>query len=528
MNYTEMESKVREATNDDPWGPTGQQMQELAQATFSYEYFPEVMSMLWRRMLIDNHSNWRRTYKSLVVLNYLVKNGAERAVTSAREHIYDLKGLESYAYVDENGKDCGVNVRIRVKQLIEFIQNDDALRDERKKAKKNRDKYVGVASDGGASSLGGGMKFNSTFSDSIPSRYDDDVEISSSKSSTSDSAVKSETGKRGNINSNGSKVSTKNESLNSANGTGIKFDDNEDPSNATAGLDKPKHRNNHIDPKEDSLVAAKPAAEPLVNLFDDLVLGSSSTIIDKPEIVAATPPISTPTPTPKQADLFESADILATGNEEPVLVNKQPKDDVSDLKAIVKNIDIFSNKKSRPIKTNKSNIPDLTRNNPNPIASSAPKQSSSTKPAVASLATSIIDKPMEAAETTCPTQQVNVESQQPQQEASVKKPSNLEALLSLSESPESILDAINSPISVNPQVEIPSSSLLIADPISCGSCTSKPSKLPDSWSSLVTGTKFNLDFDNLMKPDSKKGNAPSLNQLAKTKPTSNNNNDLFN
>jgi hypothetical protein len=23
MNYTEIEGKVREATNDDPWGPTG-------------------------------------------------------------------------------------------------------------------------------------------------------------------------------------------------------------------------------------------------------------------------------------------------------------------------------------------------------------------------------------------------------------------------------------------------------------------------------------------------------------------------
>ena len=125
MNYTEMESKVREATNDEAWGPTGQMMQELAQATFSYEYFPEVMSMLWRRMLIDNQTNWRRTYKSLVLLNYLVKNGAERVVTSAREHIYDLKTLENYAYVDETGKDCGVNVRLKVKQLIEFIQDDD-------------------------------------------------------------------------------------------------------------------------------------------------------------------------------------------------------------------------------------------------------------------------------------------------------------------------------------------------------------------------------------------------------------------
>lgn len=63
MNYTEIEAKVREATNDEAWGPTGQLMQELAHSTFTYEHFPEVMSMLWKRMLQDNKQHWRRTYK---------------------------------------------------------------------------------------------------------------------------------------------------------------------------------------------------------------------------------------------------------------------------------------------------------------------------------------------------------------------------------------------------------------------------------------------------------------------------------
>lgn len=49
--------------------------------------------------------------------------------------------------VDENGKDQGVNVRQRVKELVEFIQDDERLREERKKAKKNKDKYIGVSSD---------------------------------------------------------------------------------------------------------------------------------------------------------------------------------------------------------------------------------------------------------------------------------------------------------------------------------------------------------------------------------------------
>jgi hypothetical protein len=37
-------------------------MQEVAQATFTYEQFPEVMGMLWKRML-GERKNWRRTYK---------------------------------------------------------------------------------------------------------------------------------------------------------------------------------------------------------------------------------------------------------------------------------------------------------------------------------------------------------------------------------------------------------------------------------------------------------------------------------
>jgi len=63
MNYTEVEAKVREATNDEAWGPTGMLMQEIARYTFVYEHFSDVMSMLWKRMLLDNKKNWRRVYK---------------------------------------------------------------------------------------------------------------------------------------------------------------------------------------------------------------------------------------------------------------------------------------------------------------------------------------------------------------------------------------------------------------------------------------------------------------------------------
>lgn len=35
LNYTEMEAKVHEATNNEPWGASSTLMQELAQGTYN-------------------------------------------------------------------------------------------------------------------------------------------------------------------------------------------------------------------------------------------------------------------------------------------------------------------------------------------------------------------------------------------------------------------------------------------------------------------------------------------------------------
>ena len=40
-----------------------------------------------------------------------------------------------------------ISVRQKTKELIDFIQDDERLREDRKKAKKNKDKYVGMSND---------------------------------------------------------------------------------------------------------------------------------------------------------------------------------------------------------------------------------------------------------------------------------------------------------------------------------------------------------------------------------------------
>ena len=76
-NYTDAQVKVREATSNDPWGPSSTQMSEIADLTYNMVAFSEIMQMIWKR-LNDHGKNWRHVYKALVLLEYLIKTGSEK------------------------------------------------------------------------------------------------------------------------------------------------------------------------------------------------------------------------------------------------------------------------------------------------------------------------------------------------------------------------------------------------------------------------------------------------------------------
>jgi len=76
-NYTDAEVKVREATSNDPWGPSSTLMAEIADLTYNVVAFTEIMQMIWRR-LNDHGKNWRHVYKSLTLLEYIMKTGSEK------------------------------------------------------------------------------------------------------------------------------------------------------------------------------------------------------------------------------------------------------------------------------------------------------------------------------------------------------------------------------------------------------------------------------------------------------------------
>jgi epsin len=108
--------------------------------------------MIYRRFTEKAAEEWRQIYKALQLLEFLIKHGSERVIDDARGHLTLLKMLRQFHFIDQNGKDQGINVRNRAKELAELLSDVERIRAERKKARATKNKYTGVE---GGSSMGG-------------------------------------------------------------------------------------------------------------------------------------------------------------------------------------------------------------------------------------------------------------------------------------------------------------------------------------------------------------------------------------
>ncbi|KAI9247006.1 hypothetical protein EDC94DRAFT_637615 [Helicostylum pulchrum] len=113
--FSDVQIKVREATSNDPWGPSGTLMNEIAQLTFNESDFIEIMDMIDKR-LNDKGKNWRHVFKT----------------------------LKEFQHLEENGKDVGANVRQKAKDITNLLVDDNRLKEERRQRQGMRDRMANV------------------------------------------------------------------------------------------------------------------------------------------------------------------------------------------------------------------------------------------------------------------------------------------------------------------------------------------------------------------------------------------------
>lgn len=140
--FSDTQTKVRDATSNDPWGPSGTQMAEIATLTFNQGDFVEIIEMLDKR-LNDKGKNWRHVFKSLTVLDYILHAGSENVVHYFRENLYIVKTLKEFQYIDEDGKDQGANVRQKAKDITSLLLDEKRMKSQRATRKDMRSRMAG-------------------------------------------------------------------------------------------------------------------------------------------------------------------------------------------------------------------------------------------------------------------------------------------------------------------------------------------------------------------------------------------------
>lgn len=81
--------------------------------------------------------------QALTLLDYLAKTGSERVAQQCRENAFTIQTLRDFQYVDRDGRDQGVNVREKAKQLVALLRDEDRLRLERAQALKTKERMAG-------------------------------------------------------------------------------------------------------------------------------------------------------------------------------------------------------------------------------------------------------------------------------------------------------------------------------------------------------------------------------------------------
>lgn len=94
----------------------------------SSQLLNEIMPMIYKRFTEKAAEEWRQIYKALQLLEFLIKNGSERVIDDARSHLTLLKMLRQFHFIDQNGKDQGLNVRNRAKELADLLSDVSTLR----------------------------------------------------------------------------------------------------------------------------------------------------------------------------------------------------------------------------------------------------------------------------------------------------------------------------------------------------------------------------------------------------------------
>ena len=153
FSMTPLEKKLNDAMSNENWGAPNSLLIELSQATSNFNDFFVITREVWAA-IDEPPEKWRRIFKALALLEYLLKYGTDRMAEDARQRLPRIRSLMDFKF-NEDGKERGSGVREKSALVMNMLNDQTFLAAERKKAKEGKDRFVGMASSGAVHSFGG-------------------------------------------------------------------------------------------------------------------------------------------------------------------------------------------------------------------------------------------------------------------------------------------------------------------------------------------------------------------------------------
>eukprot|EP00455_Lapot_gusevi_P004098 TRINITY_DN1168_c0_g1_i3.p1 TRINITY_DN1168_c0_g1~~TRINITY_DN1168_c0_g1_i3.p1 ORF type:complete len:559 (+),score=138.22 TRINITY_DN1168_c0_g1_i3:142-1818(+) len=137
LQYDDIEVLVREATSNDPWPCPHHLMLDIANATFSYDRYPKMFNLLWKRL--TDYSQIRHVMKALFLIEFLLKHGNEKFIVDVKERVDDIVRLQTYKYIEDD-RDIAGDVRQKAAGLARLLNDSAKLEQLREATKQQKEK----------------------------------------------------------------------------------------------------------------------------------------------------------------------------------------------------------------------------------------------------------------------------------------------------------------------------------------------------------------------------------------------------
>ncbi|CAM9443166.1 unnamed protein product [Ectocarpus sp. 6 AP-2014] len=142
----ECEKRVLDAVSNNKYAAPRSLLNEVAEDTFAHDSrYGTVMQLVWR-IIASPPRNWRSISKVLILVDHLVKHGAERVVADVQQHIHDIACLNDFRYV-EAMYDTGGRIREQSRELVNLMGNPDLVQAQRRNARDLKPQYNGYGGE---------------------------------------------------------------------------------------------------------------------------------------------------------------------------------------------------------------------------------------------------------------------------------------------------------------------------------------------------------------------------------------------